>query len=70
MFHGNLLTFNPCRNEFGKYIEPFEDILKLQNELKSKNIPVQNEVDETSSGRASFVITDPDGNIILVDQHR
>lgn len=70
MFQGNIMTFNPGWDESGQNIESFEDIRKIQNNLKSKNISIQNEIDETTSGPATFVITDPDGNRILIDQHR
>lgn len=70
MFDKNMLTFNPGWDSDAKPLERFADIRELQASLKSKNIPLESEVDETSSGPASFVVIDPDGNPILIDQHR
>ncbi|RQO32158.1 glyoxalase [Taibaiella sp. KBW10] len=70
MFEHNILTFNPGWDENAQNLAEFEDIRSLQQQLKSKGISVPNEVDEQGSGPAGFMITDPDGNIILLDQHR
>ena len=69
MFEGNLLTFNPGWDQEANKIEPFTDVRELQRQLKSQGITMQSEADETTSGPASFVIVDPDGNTILFDQH-
>ncbi len=69
MFESNLLTFNPGWDQNAKNVTPFEDIRTIQKELKNNNITIEKEVDENTSGPASFVIKDPDGNIILIDQH-
>ncbi len=70
MFEGNILTFNPGWDENAQNIEKFEDIRKIQKHLKSKNIKLTSEADETASGPASILLSDPDGNVILLDQHR
>lgn len=70
MFEGNILTFNPGWDESAQNLESFDDVRAIQGDLKSKGVPIINEVDETTSGPGSFMISDPDGNIILVDQHR
>ena len=70
MFEGNILTFNPGWDENAKEIETFVDIRKIQEELKSSGINIGTEIDKSTSGPASFMTTDPDGNIILIDQHR
>lgn len=70
MFEGNIMTFNPGWDENGQNTKEFDDIRKIQKEITSKGIVVENEVDESTSGPASIVITDPDGNMILIDQHR
>jgi catechol-2,3-dioxygenase len=70
MFEGNILTFNPGWDENAKNIEKFEDIREIQKHLKSKNIKLTTEADENTSGPASLMVTDPDGNVILMDQHR
>ena len=70
MFEGNILTFNPGWNEDGKNIDSFDDVRQIQQQLKSKAISIDSEADESSSGPASMMFKDPDGNLILIDQHR
>lgn len=69
MFDKNILTFNPGWNNNAETVEPFTDIRTLQEELRGKGIAFHSEVDVASQGPGSFVIEDPDGNTILVDQH-
>ncbi len=69
MFENNILTFNPGWDENAQNIEKFEDVREIQKHLKSKNIKLTNEADEKTSGPASIIISDPDGNVILIDQH-
>ena len=69
MFEGNLLTFNPGWDQDANKLEAFTDVRDLQRELKAQGITFQTEADESTSGPASFMIADPDGNVILVDQH-
>jgi catechol 2,3-dioxygenase-like lactoylglutathione lyase family enzyme len=69
MFEGNILTFNPGWDQDANTLQTFTDVRDLQRELKAKGIEFQSEADESSSGPASFIITDPDGNVIYVDQH-
>lgn len=69
MFENNILTFNPGWDENANKIESFDDVRDIQKQLKNKGMKIENEVDENSSGPGSFVIIDPDGNAILVDQH-
>jgi catechol 2,3-dioxygenase-like lactoylglutathione lyase family enzyme len=69
MFKSNILTFNPGWDENGTPLNNFNDIREIQKHLKNKGIKFESEADETSSGPASFALTDPDGNNILVDQH-
>jgi catechol 2,3-dioxygenase-like lactoylglutathione lyase family enzyme len=70
MFQGNILTFNPGWDENAKNIEKFDDVREIQRQLKSKGFKIADEVDEKNSGPASIMITDPDGNVVLIDQHR
>ena len=70
MFEGNILTFNPGWDENGQNIENFEDVREIQKQLKGKNINLPTEADENTSGPASLMLNDPDGNVILIDQHR
>ena len=70
MFEKNILTFNPGWDENGNNVESFNDIREIQSQLINKGIKIDNEIDVTTNGPASLTITDPDGNIILFDQHR
>lgn len=69
MFEENILTFNPGWDENAKEIEGYQDVRKIQQHLKSTGVEVINPADESSSGPASFLVKDPDGNMILFDQH-
>ena len=69
MFDKNILTFNPGWDEDAQPLGTFTDVRDLQKALKADGIEFASEADETTSGPASFVIVDPDGNPILVDQH-
>lgn len=70
VFDRNMLTFNPGWDENGENLEEFTDIRELQKQLKNKGIALSSEADESSTGPASFMLFDPDGNPILFDQHR
>lgn len=70
MFEGNILTFNPGWDENATNVKEFEDIRILQKCLKSTGLTLISEADESSEGPASLMLTDPDGNMILLDQHR
>ena len=70
MFEGNILTFNPGWDENADNIDQFDDVRKIQRILKDKNIQLATEADEKTDGPASIMLTDPDGNLILIDQHR
>ncbi len=69
MFEKNILTFNPGWNNGAQPLEEFTDVRDLQKKLKDKGIEFSSEADEATSGPASFIIVDPDGNPILIDQH-
>jgi catechol 2,3-dioxygenase-like lactoylglutathione lyase family enzyme len=69
MFTGNILTFNPGWDENANNLEKFEDVRAIQAHLKSLNIPIVQEANEHSTGPGSLTLTDPDGNMILIDQH-
>jgi len=70
MFEKNILTFNPGWEGNAKEVSVFTDVRELQRQLRSLGIPFASEADEATTGPASFIVTDPDGNQILVDQHR
>jgi catechol-2,3-dioxygenase len=69
MFAGNILTFNPGWDENAALQEHFDDVRDIQKQLKSKVMKLDREADETTTGPASLMLTDPDGNMILIDQH-
>lgn len=70
MFEGNILTFNPGWNENGKDVDPFDDVRRIQQHLQQIGIKLTSQADVKTSGPASITLTDPDGNVILIDQHR
>lgn len=70
MFDKNILTFNPGWDSNAQPVDSFTDVRELQRRLKAQGVTFATEADETTTGPASFVIVDPDGNPILVDQHR
>ena len=69
MFEKNILTFNPGWDSDGQPLGKFTDVRELQRRLKASGVDMISEADESSTGPASFMIADPDGNTILVDQH-
>lgn len=69
MFEKNMLTFNPGWNQDAKPLDSFTDVRELQRELKAQGTPFISEADEGTTGPASFIVVDPDGNPVLVDQH-
>ena len=70
MFEGTLLTFNPGWDENAGPLDSFDDVREIQSSLKKNNIELSSETDPDASGPASITLTDPDGNMILIDQHR
>jgi catechol 2,3-dioxygenase-like lactoylglutathione lyase family enzyme len=70
MFEHNLLTFNPGWDADARPVDPFVDVREWQRRLKAAGLALQQEADDTGSGPAFFTLQDPDGNTILVDQHR
>ena len=69
MFESNILTFNPGWDAEAQPLDSFTDVRELQRQLKAKGVLLVSEADEETTGPASFVAVDPDGNTILVDQH-
>jgi len=69
MFENNILTFNPGWDKNTNKLDSFTDVRDLQQELKAQGIKFENEADESTTGPSNFMIIDPDGNSILVDQH-
>lgn len=69
MIEKNTLTFNPGWDDQANPLASFQDIREIQKFLKAEGVAFDSEADEHGSGPASFVLTDPDGNPVLVDQH-
>jgi lactoylglutathione lyase len=69
MFERNILTFNPGWDQNANKLDSFTDVRDLQRKLKARGVKFENETDESTTGPASFMLIDPDGNPILIDQH-
>ena len=69
MFDKNILTFNPGWDSNARQLPEFTDVRELQRQLKKSGVGMISEADESTTGPASFMVSDPDGNTILVDQH-
>jgi catechol 2,3-dioxygenase-like lactoylglutathione lyase family enzyme len=69
MFEKNMLTFNPGWDQEAQNLDTFADVRELQRQLKTQGVEFASEADESTTGPAYFMIIDPDGNPILVDQH-
>jgi lactoylglutathione lyase len=69
MFERNMLTFNPGWDQDAGPLASFTDVRELQRQLRSKGVELAQEADEGTTGPGSFVVVDPDGNPILIDQH-
>jgi catechol 2,3-dioxygenase-like lactoylglutathione lyase family enzyme len=70
MFSGNILTFNPGWDENARNLEDFDDVREIHAHLKSNGVPLISEAIENEKGPGSVMLSDPDGNMILIDQHR
>lgn len=69
MFQGNLMTFNPGWDSAAQKLPSFTDVREIQKSLKAQGVSLQKEADESTTGPAHCVLTDPDGNVIMFDQH-
>jgi lactoylglutathione lyase len=70
MFEGNLLTFNPGWSALGESVDPFDDVREIQRRLETQGLALSTRADTATAGPASLTLADPDGNVILIDQHR
>ena len=71
MFDHNILTFNPGWDSNAQNVDPFDDVRAIQADLKAQGIEIDvQEADPNGEGPAHFILHDPDGNVIMVDQHR
>ena len=69
MFEKNVLTFNPGWDSNAQKLNNFTDVRELQRQLKAQGVELMSEADESATGPGSFMLMDPDGNPILIDQH-
>ncbi len=69
MFERNILTFNPGWDSNAQKLDTFTDVRALQNQLKAQGVELMSEADESTTGPASMMVVDPDGNPILLDRH-
>jgi len=69
MFEKNMLTFNPGWDSNAQELDAFTDVREIQHQLKEQGVEFDSVADENTTGPASFIVVDPDGNPILVDQH-
>lgn len=69
MFEGNIMTFNPGWDQDANILQSFDDVRKIQANLKNSDVQLVSEADEKTSGPANIMLTDPDGNMIMFDQH-
>lgn len=70
MFEGNILTFNPGWDQNAQNLEEFTDVRDIQKHMKENGIQLEKEVDESTQGPEHIILKDPDGNVIMFDQHR
>ena len=70
MFEGNIITFNPGWDQEAKAVDSFDDVRDIQKSLLANGITLEKTVDEGTNGPGSLTLKDPDGNVILIDQHR
>ncbi|MEQ9218292.1 MAG: VOC family protein [Cyclobacteriaceae bacterium] len=69
MLDQNIITFNPGWDADANTLSDFDDVRTIQNQLKSKHVTLISEADESTNGPANLMVADPDGNVILIDQH-
>ncbi|MQA36813.1 VOC family protein [Rugamonas aquatica] len=69
MFEKNMLTFNPGWDQNATALDGFTDVREIQRQLKAQGVALASEADEATTGPASIILTDPDGNPVLIDQH-
>ncbi|WP_316749246.1 VOC family protein [Pedobacter gandavensis] len=69
MFEKNMITFNPGWDENANLLDSFDDVRVIQRHLKNAGVKLETEADENSTGPASIILMDPDGNPVLIDQH-
>jgi catechol 2,3-dioxygenase-like lactoylglutathione lyase family enzyme len=69
MFEKNILTFNPGWDQNANPLPSFTDVRDVQKLLDDHGIPIETRADSDTVGPAHIVLSDPDGNVIMLDQH-
>ena len=69
MFDANILTFNPGWDLSAKRLDSFTDVREIQKSLDAQGVELSTRADPDSTGPAHIILSDPDGNVIMVDQH-
>jgi len=69
MFEGNIITFNPGWDQSAQPVQEFDDVRTIQKTLQDEGVVIDQEIDENTNGPGSIMLKDPDGNVILIDQH-
>ena len=70
MFENNIMTFNPGWDQSAGELDSFDDVRDIQKSLRQDGVEIINPANEETQGPENFMVSDPDGNVILVDQHR
>lgn len=69
MFDGNLLTFNPGWDQDCHALDSFHDVRELRESFEKKGLTILHPSLDGETGPGSFSVVDPDGNVVLIDQH-
>ena len=69
MFDKNILTFNPGWDQAASPLKSFTDVRDVQQSLEAQGVSITTRADPDSTGPAHIIFSDPDGNVIMLDQH-
>ena len=69
MFEQNILTFNPGWDQSASPLASFTDVRDVQKSLDAQGLNITTRADPESTGPAHIILSDPDGNVIMLDQH-
>lgn len=69
MFDKNILTFNPGWDQSAGPLASFTDVRDVQKSLDAQGVTITTRADPDSEGPAHIILSDPDGNVIMLDQH-
>ena len=69
MFDKNMLTFNPGWDQSAQTLESFTDVREIQKALDARGVSIETRTDPDGTGPGYIILSDPDGNPIMFDQH-